>query len=258
MDAIHKKRLRQDKKNAARRQFRQDARAAVFVKEYIQQKYPDAYDEACAFYNYINSMYPTKSDLRKTEEFKAMKKGMTFVAKNKDGVVKNPRQVYRSITDLSNENFTIHCYKLPETATETAQTPVDVEIEQSTPVEIQHQAPETTQPATQNNKSQKTMQLRIPLLPPTQITQAPKSVNQEIIEEINEENGLTAICNESIPEDIFNHEIPEETYQAILRDLSLDPDLSKIMDDVELEMGMDIDLPIDDDRLEEELNWEAW
>ena len=258
MDALQKKRIRQDKKNIARRQFRQDARVATFVKEYIQQKYPDAYDEACAFYNHINSMYPTKSDLRKTEEFKAMKKGMTFVAKNKDGVVKNPPQVYGPITDSTNENFTIYCYKLPETATETAQTPVDVEIEQSAPVEIQHQAPETTQPATQNNKSQKTMQLRIPLLPPTQITQAPKSVNQEITEEINEENGLTAICNESIPEDIFNHEIPEETYQAILRDLSLDPNLSKIMDDVELEMGMDIDLPDIDDRLEEELNWEAW
>ena len=252
MDALQKKRARQDRKNEGRRQFRQDARAAMFINEYIQQKYPDTYNEAGAFYNYVNSMYPTKSDLRRTEEFKAMKKGMTFVAKNKDDVVKNPLQVYRPITDLSNENFTVHCYKLPETVTETVQTPVDVEIEQSAPVEIQHQAPETTQPAMQNNKPQTTMQLRIPLLPLTQLTQAQNSINQEIIEE----NGLTAICNESIPEDIFNEAIPEEIYQAILRDLHMDPDLSKIMDDIELEMGMDIDLPIEDDRLEQYL--EDW
>ena len=170
MDSVDKKRLRQDKKNIARRQYRQEAREALFIKEYIRQKYPDAYEEAGAFYNHINSMYPTKCDLRKTEEFKAMRMGFTFVAKNKDSVVKKPLQVYRPIADLSNENFTIHCYKPPETATETAQTLVDVEIQQPAPVEIQQQAPETTQPATQNNQPQKTMQLRIPLLPPTQIT----------------------------------------------------------------------------------------
>ena len=246
MDALAKKRRRQDRKNEGRRQFRQDARAAMFMNEYIQQKYPEVYNEAGAFYNYVNSMYPTKSDLRRTEEFKAMKKGMTFVAKNKDSVVKNPLQVYRPITDLSNENFTVHCYT--ETVTETVETSHTETVE--TLAEIEQSAPETTQPA---NKPQKTMQLRIPLLPPTQITGVQNGLTATQITEV--QNGLTAICNESVPEDILNEVIPEEIYQSILRDLHMDPELAKIMDDVE--MGMDIGLPIeDDDRLEQYLeNW---
>ena len=75
MDALEKKRLRQSKKNSLRRQYRQCAREALFIKEYIQIKYPDAYGEAGAFYNYVNSIYPTKCDLRKTEEFKAIRLG---------------------------------------------------------------------------------------------------------------------------------------------------------------------------------------
>ena len=62
-------------------------------------------------------------------------------------------------------------------------------------------------------------------------------------------------CNQSIPEDvqpIFNDEIPQETYETIVRELRQDPDLAKIMDDIELDM-MDVDLPLEDDRFEREL-----
>ena len=271
MDALDKKRLRQDKKNLLRRQYRQEAREALFIKEYIQNKYPDAYEEASAFYNHVNSIYPTKCDLRKTEEFKALRMGFTFIAKNKDKVLKKPLQVYQPITNLSEQNFTIHCYKMSETATETSQIPVEVEIQQPAtetlqipeeiqqpatetpqiPEEIQQPATETPQTATQNNQTKKIMQLKIPLLPPTLITQTQKIVTQEIVEE----NLLTVACNQSIPEDvqpIFNDEIPQETYETIVRELRQDPDLAKIMDDIELDM-MDVDLPLEDDRFEQEL-----
>ena len=283
MDALDNKRLRQDKKNLLRRQYRQEAREALFIKEYIQNKYPDAYEEAGAFYNYVNSIYPTKCDLRKTEEFKALRMGFTFIAKNKDKVLKKPLQVYQPITDLSQQNFTIHCYKMSETATETSQIPEEIqqpatetlqipeeiqqpatetlqipeEIQQPAtetpqiPEEIQQPATETPQTVTQNKQTKKTMQLKIPLLPPTLITQPQKIVTQEIVEE----NILTVACNQSIPEDvqpIFNDEIPQETYETILRELRQDPDLAKIMDDIELDM-MDVDLPLEDDRFEQEL-----
>ena len=259
METVNKKRIRQDKKNAARRQHRQEAREALFVKEYLHHKYPDAYEEACAFYNYVNSIYPTKCDLRKTEEFKALRLGFTFIAKNKDKVLTKPLQVYQPITNLSEQEFTIHCYKVPETAIQEPQIQPE-EIEQTVTETPQIQPEEIEQPATEipqttnQNKPTKTMQLKIPLLSPKRITETQKTVTQEIIEE-----SLTVACNQSIPEDvesIINDEIPQEAYEAILKELRQDPELTKLMDDIELfddiDM-MDVDLPIEDDRLEQEL-----
>ena len=270
MDAVDKKRLRQDKKNIARRQHRQDAREALFVKEYLRHKYPDAYEEACAFYNYVNSIYPTKCDLRKTEEFKAMKLGFTFVAKNKDKVLTKPLQVYQPITNLSEQNFTIHCFQTPQMPGEIEQTATETpeEIEQTpteTPGEIEQPITETPQmpeeppteipQATNQNKQTKTFQLTIPLLSPKLITETRKTITEESL--------ITVASNQSIPEDIetiFNDEIPQETYDTIVRELRQDPELARLMDDIELDTmddieldTMDVDLPLEDDRLEQEL-----
>ena len=206
MDALDNKRLRQDKKNLLRRQYRQEAREALFIN-----KYPDAYEEASAFYNHVNSIYPTKCDLRKTKEFKALRMGFTFVAKNKDKVLKKPLQVYQPISNLSQQNFTIHCYKMSETATETSQIPVEVEIQQPAtetpqipeeiqqpatetpqipeeiqqpatetpqiPEEIQQPATETLQTVTQNKQTKKKHAIKDPASTPNANYSAPKDSN---------------------------------------------------------------------------------
>ena len=203
---------------------------------------------------------------------------MTFIAKNKDTVLKNPLQVYQPITNLSEQNFTIHCYKIPETetseipeeidqtTTESPQTQIPEEIDQTTtespqtqiPEEIDQTATESPQTTTRNSQPRKIMQLRIPLLPHTPVTQTQETVTQETIQQ----NVLTVACNQTIPPEdvqpIFNDLIPEETYHTIVRELRQDPDLAKLMDDIELNMGddidmMDVDLPLEDDRLEQEL-----
>ena len=248
METVDKKRLLQDKKNSLRRQYRQQAREALFIQDYVQHKYPEAYEEAATFYNYVNSIYPTKNDLRKTEEFKALKMGFTFVAKNGDNVIKKPVQVFQSISNLSQQNFTITCYKMQETITEQTAT----EIEQ-TATETEQTATETEQTATeteQAKKVEKTMQLRIPLMPTELFTQTEKIITQEIVEE----NPLTAAYNQTLTEDIepiLNEEIPQEAFETILAELRQDPDLSKIMEDIEIDM--EVDLPLEDDRLEQEL-----
>ena len=276
MDVIDKKRLRQEKKNSLRRQYRQTCREALFIKDYIHTKYADAYEEASAFYNYINSMYPTKTDLRKTQEFKALRMGFTFVAKNKDTVLRKPLQVYQPITDLSEQNFTIHCYKIPEKDTEPPQTetPEPLQTETSEPPQTETPEPLQTEtseppqtetpdpPQTETRQPGKIMQLRIPLLSPALVTQTLETVTQETIEE----NILTVACNQTVPPDdvqpVFNDLIPQETYEAIVKELRQDPDLIKLMDDIELDMGddidmFDVDLPIEDDRLEQEL-YDFW
>ena len=262
METVDKKRLLQDKKNCLRRQYRQQAREALFIQDYVQHKYPEAYEEAATFYNYVNSIYPTKNDLRKTDEFKALKMGFTFVAKNGDNVIKKPVQVFQSISNLSQQNFTITCYKMQETITEQTATEIEqtateteqtaTETEQTT-TETEQTATEIEQTATkteQAKKVEKTVQLRIPLMPPELYTQTEKIITQEIVEE----NPLTAAYNQTLTEDIepiLNEEIPQEAFETILAELRQDPDLSKIMEDIEIDM--EVDLPLEDDRLEQEL-----
>ena len=242
MDALDKKRLRQDKKNLSRRQHTQEAREGLFIKEYIRHKYPDVYDEAGSFYNYINKTYPTKKDLQKTDEFKAMTMGYAFVAKSGDKVLKKPCQVYRAISDLSGQSYTLTCFKTPETATETPQSTTE------TP-----------------KKVQKTMELKIPLLPTEVITRTetvqenPSTARTETVQEnpstarteTVQENPLTAAYDHSMHEDTLNEEISQETYEAIIAELRQDPDLHKIMDDIEVDM--DLDLMLEEDRFEQEL-----
>ena len=246
MDAV-KRRMLQDKKNLSRRNQRQACREALLIKDYIRIKYADAYKEACAFYNYVNSLYPTKTDLRKTDEFKALVKGHTFVAKNQDTVLTRLLQVYKPISELGLQNFTVHCY-MPQTV----EPPQTVELPQTIEPPQTVELPQTIEPpqTVELPQTGKTMQLKIPLLSPDLIAQAQGAVTQEI----------TVAANETVPpddNDVFNELIPQETYEAILSELRQDPDLAKMMDDIELNMEDDIDhmidLPIGDDRLEEEL-----
>ena len=101
MEAVSKKRQQQDRKNTLRRQYRQQAREAIFIKDYICERHPEAYQEAAAFYNHVNSMYPEKKDLRRTDEFKAVKLGFTYVQKKRTDVHKPPKQVFQPIIDVS-------------------------------------------------------------------------------------------------------------------------------------------------------------
>ena len=269
--------MRLDKKNLARRQFTQEARAAMFIKEYIQTKHEEIYQEAVAFYNYVNNISPQKGDLQKTEEFKAMKLGFMFVAKQKNNVVKNNvvknvRQVYLPITTTNQEKFTVIAV-----TTEQAETfPSTTEQAETFPstTEQAETFPSTTEQADTvpgKDKPEKIMQLRIPLMSSHVMTETVKTVIQEVLEE----NPLTTVCNELLPPDIqptLEEEIPEEAYDQILAGLRQDPDLCKIMEEIEQDHDlneileefvqdpdMDIDLPIEDDRLEQHLqDWEAW
>ena len=255
MEAVDKKRLRQDKKNLLRRQHRQEARAAIFINAYVETKHQEIYEEAVAFYNHVNNIHPEKSDLRKTEEFKALKQGMTFVAKQHGKPEKNPRQVYLPITTVNQQNFTVHTYEDLQT---TEQATTEQYPEQATTEQHPEQA--TTEQST--NKHEKIMQLRIPLMSSTVTSQTLKIVTQEIVEE----NPLTTACNElQDMESTLDEEIPQEAFDAILAGLREDPNLTKLMEEIEIDTDLnnilediDVDLPIEDDRLERELNWEAW
>ena len=261
METVNKKRVRQDKKNAARRQYRQDAREALFIQAYIKEKYPEIYEEAGTFYNYINKIYPQKRDLRRTDEFNALKLGFTFVVKEQN---KPLTQVYQPI-DFAEGNYTVVAH-MPGTATEQPATeqaateqaateePEQVVTQQAATEQAATEEPEqvvteqaaTEQAALEQPKQTKVFELKIPLM------SAGLSTKTQGIQE----KPLAAACRETlqdIDESILADEIPQSVYESILAELRGDPYLSDIMNDIELEFDMEVDLPLEDDRLEQEL-----
>ena len=261
METVNKKRVRQDKKNAARRQYRQDAREALFIQAYIKEKYPEIYEEAGTFYNYINKIYPQKRDLRRTDEFNALKLGFTFVVKEQN---KPLTQVYQPI-DFAEGNYTVVAH-MPGTATEQPATeqaateqaateePEQVVTQQAATEQAATEEPEqvvteqaaTKQAALEQPKQTKVFELKIPLM------SAGLSTKTQGIQE----KPLAAACRETlqdIDESILADEIPQSVYESILAELRGDPYLSDIMNDIELEFDMEVDLPLEDDRLEQEL-----
>ena len=135
------------RKSELRRQYRAETREALLIKEYVKTKYPAVYEEAATFYNFLNKLYPSKNDLRRTEQFKALKMGFTYVPK-KD-VRRYTKQVFQAIPMTNASNFTQQ--------TETAQPQGDAEQ----PIYPEGDA---EQPKTLHEKI---MQLRIPLLEPS-------------------------------------------------------------------------------------------
>ena len=231
MEAADKKRVRLDKKNLLRRQHTQQARAAIFINEYIKEKHRETYEEAVTFYNYVNELHPQKVNLRKTQEFKAMKNGMIFVTKRPKII----KQSFTSIPTTGEHGITIVS---TDQQAETLHLPVQTPIEQAETVASSTEQAETLP---------KTMQLHIPLM-------SPNEISTTVLEE-----SLRATLPDEI-QSTLDEEIPEEIYNKILAELRLDPDLAKLMDDIEHDIDEeDLDLPIEEDRLESELqNWGMW
>ena len=238
-------------KNNIRRQKRDETRQALLISDYIKHKQPEVYEEAASFYNYLNDLYPTKKDLRKTDQFKAIKLGFTYVEKN--GKRCYSKQVFQPISIDKPSTFTIDAQQIEP-----------VQIEEATHSEGE---PETAKP-------EKIMQLRIPLIKPAVFTQTISHVMEETIEQNppqpirNEENPLQTAYNEVLADPpqlqpTLSEEIPDEIIKKILDELHQDPELHNILDEVEQQieveqLDMDVDIADIDDRLEQELENLLW
>ena len=64
------------RKNRWRRAEAVRIREQRIISGYAEIKYPDIYKEAAGFYNLLNKKYPSKNDLRKTNEFELLKMDM--------------------------------------------------------------------------------------------------------------------------------------------------------------------------------------
>ena len=214
---------RKERKRNQRRDKSCRIRKDMIITEYIQIKYKDTYKDAVEFYKSLHEKYPTKYDLRKTVEFKLFKNN-SMREEKKAGPPNNDEQTVQSET---------HHFPPP-------------------PVPTRLQA--------RNQTYEDTLQLKIPLLPskpktpthtatilipsPPEIYEEQVPTLQTITEEVVQEEDITQAT-------LFD-ELDPELVQKIIDDLRDEPYLKDIFTNIELDMGIDLDIT-EDYTLEKEL-----
>ena len=96
---------RREKYIINRRDRQSKARQAQFINEYIQFRYFPIYREAAEFYNQLNTLYPTKRDLRKCNEFKRWKMSLNAASEPPIQLVQR-----RARNSVRNNRYYIQCH----------------------------------------------------------------------------------------------------------------------------------------------------
>ena len=193
-------------KREATRKRKATCRKDLLMIAYVGRKHPFIYKEAETYFNKLNELYPTKLDLRKTIEFRALHE--------------TPME---SIKDKM-------CLEIPlasaSTIVEECPLPTNFETIEECPL-----------PANLET-----------------IEDCPLPANLETIEECPLPEDLESI------EDMMKDELPEDLIENIIKELKADPNIAKIMEEIEALVYKesnpydDIDIDFEtDDRLENEL-----
>ena len=251
-------RAQQDKYNEQRQANKRKSRQALFTAEYIQTKYINVYEEATAFFNALNLLYPTKYDLRKTTEFREWKTVCTY---GKTSQQHQKRR--RSYLDVENPPQISTCSQTQphadteRTRTETQSPPhadtericTDTESPPRPPISPTPSSPtsSTESPPSSPTRYNDKLQLEIPLLDYDACKK--QTVTTQTLEIITEQEI----------QPITISDIPTERINEIIEQLRQDPDLRDIFSGVEEQfefeqLGMDLDIP-ELNLLEDELFW---
>ena len=238
---------------------RSERRQAVFIAEYVQMKYFDIFCEAARYYNQLNTLYPTRPDLRKSLEYRTWKKG------NNNQMVcqqmETTGQTYQNIdqvtpAEINSESESVRSDNEDNNNSESAPEDNNNSESESAPEDNNNSESESAPEDNNNSESEPErpeinphyeMRLEIPLInhrpktTPTVTTETLETVVEEVIaqstDEINLFDGLTT-----------------ERIDQIIQELREDPELGSIFDEVEQDVAMDVGEEIDlDIRLENEL-----
>ena len=260
----------QDRHNQLRRQTREKGRQAMFSIDYIQTVYPEIYNEAVGFYTVLNSRYPDKPDLRKTNEyisFKKISKGegsksgeeFYFDIKTAMVMIRQTESPQAPETSCCQTPETSRCQapeisrcespEAPETSRcESPEAPETSRCESPQPPETSRcQSPQTSPQAPQTTSKEIEPQLEITLMSEDQVRKA--TVTTETLDIITEQE---------MPPVSFD-DIPHDMIEEIISQLREDPDLNNVFADMDFQMefdalGEDLNIP-ETTPLEQELWW---
>ena len=239
-------------KKQKRRELRTNTREAIFVSDYIKSKYLHIYEEAAQEYNYLNQLYPCKPDLRRAVEYRLWKNNLA--RERSLPVSKIPRQKHRQYMHTPHRNIPVSLHVDP-----TDSLIVLPDAENQNPV-----------PESPRSEPEKIMQLRIPLMTPSQTAPKPQQTPTESVEAPTEAVETLEIITEEVIQEASDtlhpsllDEISPEIVDKIIAELREDPELKDVMVGMEQqieteEVGLDIDIPDLPDPLEDELENLLW
>ena len=262
--------------NNRRRERQSKVRQALLINEYVCTKYPAIYREAAEYYNKLNVEYPTKRDLRKCYEFRKWKRdtnGLIVQAESEDRPVqiRNTRRntkyhvFYHSNIPLEQAESPDQPEQQAESPDQPQQQPESPAIDLSEQLQLELTVSESPGPSESaaNPEPEKIMQLKIPLLEPSVVTETLFIQTEETIQENPLEVAAERIIHETPTfHPSLTEEIPQDIIDKIINELREDPELKTIMTDIEQDLeleqvGMELDIS-DDDRLENELENLLW
>ena len=266
----------QDRHNELRRKMREKSRQAMFSMDYIGMMYPEIYRETEQFFTLLNTRYPNKIDLRKTNEYTCFKKqisegkestsGEELYFNIKTGMVtvrqpENPQAIEPS-----------RCETIEPSRCETIEPSRCETIETSRCETIEPSPFKTIEPSLEPQVKSKELepQIEITLISENQVKKAthtsetlditmeqemPPEPQMEITvssENQDEKATLTTqtldITTEQEMPPVSIDEIPHDTIDEIIAQLRQDPDLTNIFNDIDFQMefdalGEDLDIP---------------
>ena len=256
-------RAQQDRANETRRIRTSKQRQSSFISDYIQVKYFDLYSEAAGFFNALNTLYPSKYDITKTQEYRSWR--MELITGQRKVKAKPPTyesidvpmNMYYQNTDQQPESHELSEPQSPESEPQSPESepqspesePQSPESEPQSP-ESEPQSPESEPQSPENNQqlSEKepwkdNMQLRIPLLrynsstPPnserTVTTQTIEIITEQTLDQSSMDNNpsnqlIDASINENIDLEIGSNQLIDASINESI-------DLEQIMDQLDVD-----------------------
>ena len=204
------------RKNRWRRAEAVRIREQRIITGYVEIKYPDIYKEAAGFYNLLNKKYPSKNDLRKTNEFELLKMDIPgeitkkYYKRRKEYPSIKKSVAVESHNPRDNMQLIIPLMEHPTTSTEPSGQEPPVE----TPVESQDIAKAAG--------SQ---------VEPADIVETVEMIQDTIIEEAE-----IIIDGTNSFQPTLNDEIPNKIIEEIMDGLSQDPDLQSFFADIDIDI----------------------
>ena len=276
MDLTHRNERRRVLRKAQTHTFRR----GTFVADYVQNKYNNVYVEAMPFYDLLNDLYPGKTDLKKTEEYRVWKNNVTRDLSSYFNLQQAPKAAPSSPEPLEQTQQPEGAYSDSLQAASSSPEPLEqtqqpegvysdsLQAASSTPEPLeQTQQPEcvysdslqaassTPEPLEQTQQTKTAyndkLQLKIPLMNSSTILEK-STVTTQTLQTITEETLASGVIEASL-----EHQIPSDIIDKIIEELRGEPELQDIFTLIEQQvdfehLGTDLEI-FEQDLLEKEL-----
>ena len=261
----------ESRKKSWRRELAAKARQDRTIVAYLQLKRPEAYNEAVEYYNSLNQKYPSKLNLRKTDEFYALKSSLNGETPIKKTKKTYARRTFPNITKTTltpvknsaqetvkviNDNMELNIQLMSYPKTAEPSDKIDKEIEQimgelrQDPILASFFSNLPTEPPTETPTE-------TPTEPPTETpepaeppTETPTEPAEPPTETLTEPAEITIDITPTITE-----EIPQRIIDEIVTDLQKDHELEQIFGEMDYEMDIDIEIPSSSPLEDELTSW---